>query len=356
LKAMRLVEYGRPLELKEVDTPETDTAILVKVVAAGVCHTDIHVIEGSYDLGERGQLKMSDRGVKLPLTPGHEIAGEVAELGRFAGKTKFREGDRVVVFPWLGCGSCRKCKAGFENMCEAQPRSLGIFRDGGYAEYVSVPDPRYLVPADGLRAEEAATLACSGLTSYSALNKCGVESGEVLVIIGAGGLGTTAIQLASRTTGAKVVVLDIDEAKLSLASGLGADETVNTAKSERDEIAETVRRLSDGRGADAVIDFVGNPSTSGAGFDMLAKQGRLVQVGLFGGSATFPLPVFPLRGLHVMGSFTGTLSELGELVKLAASGVVKPVVSVKYKLEDANAALQRLGEGEISGRAILRPY
>ena len=151
-----------------------------------------------------------------------------------------------MVFPWLGCGMCRKCAAGFENLCEGKPASLGIFRDGGYAEYVLVTDPRYLIPAAGLRAEEAAPLGCSGLTAYSALNKCMLGAEELLVIIGAGGLGTAAIQLATRTTGARVVVLDIDDSKLVLASSLGADQTVNIARYDMKAAIEEIKKENGG--------------------------------------------------------------------------------------------------------------
>lgn len=353
---MRLTAFGTPLQLQEMELPKVGAGVLVKVIAAGVCHTDIHVISGAYDLGEGRQLRMTDRGIQLPITPGHEMAGEVVDLGTHGGKASVAEGERVVVFPWLGCGRCRKCAAGFENLCEVRPASLGIFADGGYAEYVWVPDPRYLVPAPGLKSEEAAPLPCSGLTSYSALNKCRLESEEVLVVIGAGGLGTTAIQLANRTTSAKVVVLDIDDAKLELASSLGADLAVNTSKLERKDILAEVQKEAGGRGADAVIDFVGKPSTAALGFDLLGKQGRLVLVGLFGGAGTFPLPLFPLKGAQVVGSFTGTLTELSELVQLASNGVVRPVVSARYKLEEVNQVLGRLEKGEISGRAVVRPY
>lgn len=356
MRAMSLAEFGSPLKLVEVDAPRAGNGVLVKVVAAGVCHTDIHVISGSYDLGNGAQLTMADRGVRLPLIPGHEIAGEVADLGIYNGKTTLQEGDRVVVYPWLGCGNCRKCTAGFENLCEVKPASLGIFSDGGYAEYVFVPHPRYLIPAVGLKAEEAAPLGCSGLTSYSALNKCKLASEELLVIIGAGGLGSTATTLANRTTGAKVVVLDLDDSKLALASGLGADQTINTTGTDRKAVIQAIKTENEGRGADAVIDFVGNPETSGLGFDLLTKQGRLVLVGLFGGAGSFPLPMFPLRDVQVMGSFTGTLTELSELVQLASNGVVRPVVSARYRLDEANEVLRKLEKGEITGRAILRPY
>jgi alcohol dehydrogenase, propanol-preferring len=353
---MRLVEFGSPLKPEEMETPKRGTGVLVKVVASGVCHTDIHVIAGSYDLGNGNLLRMTDRGIRLPITPGHEIAGEVVDLGVHPGKTQVQEGDRVVVYPWLGCGNCRKCAAGFENLCEVRPSSLGIFRDGGYAEYVLVPHPRYLIPAEGLKAEEAAPLACSGLTAYSALSKCALESGDQLVIVGAGGLGTTAIQLANRTTSAKVTVLDVQDSKLALASSLGADDAINIADMDNKSVTEEIKKANQGRGADAVIDFVGNPRTSSLGFDLLAKQGKLVLVGLFGGAASFSLPMFPLRGAQVVGSFTGTLTELSEVTQLAANGVVKPVVSARYKLEEANDALAKLAKGEVAGRTILRPY
>lgn len=357
MRAMRLFEFGSPLKLDEVELPRpAGDGVLVKVVASGVCHTDIHVTSGSYDLGEGKLLKMAERGIPLPLTPGHEIAGEVVEAGPGVGSS-VREGDRVVVFPWLGCGTCRKCAAGFENLCEVKPASLGIFKDGGYAEYVSVPHHRYLIPAGGLRAEEAAPLACSGLTAYSALNRCRVESEDLLVIIGAGGVGSSAIQLASRTTSAKVVVIDVDDSKLELASRLGAEHTFNmNGFPDRKSAIDAVKAVNGGRGADAVIDFVGNPQTSGLGFELLTRQGRLVLVGLFGGAASFALPLFPLRGAQVTGSFTGTLTELSELVQLAGNGVLRPVVSGKYRLEEANSVLEKLSRGEISGRAVLRPY
>lgn len=356
MKAMRLETFGSPLRLEEIDVPAVANGVLVKVTAAGVCHTDIHVISGSYDLGNDKQLRMGDRGIELPITPGHEIAGEVTDLGTHAGKADVSVGERVVVYPWIGCGRCRKCVAGFENLCDVKPASLGIFRDGGYAEYVFVPDPKYLVHARGLKAEEAAPLGCSGLTAYSALKKCGLDSDQTLVVVGAGGLGTMAVQLANRTTSAKVIVLDKDDSKLELASRLGADRTINTAKVERAQVVSEVRKESGGRGADAVVDFVGNPATSSLGFELLGKQGRLVIVGLFGGAGSFPLPLFPLKAAQVLGSFTGTLAELKELVELSAKGVVSPVVSARYKLAEANEVLGRLERGEVSGRAVLRPY
>ena len=351
---MRLESYGAPLRLEEIGRPEAGSGVVVRVEAAGVCHTDIHIVSGSYDLGEGNLLRMADRGIRLPVTPGHEMAGRVVDLGGFT-ETSLREGDPVVVYPWLGCGACRKCTAGYENMCEGKPASLGVFRDGGYAEYVWVPHPRYLVLRGGLDAARAAPLACSGLTAFSALKKCALGRDDLLVIVGAGGLGTTAVQLAKKTTDAKVLVLDVNPSKLALASELGADQTIDTSGREKKDVISEIKQANGGRGADAVIDFVGNPSTSTMGFEMLTKQGRLVLVGLFGGAAPFALPLFPLRGAQIVGSFTGTLSELSELVRVAAVGGVTPFISAEYPLEDANVVLQRLERGEVMGRVVLRP-
>jgi propanol-preferring alcohol dehydrogenase len=350
---MRLQSYGSPLRMEEVERPEAGLGAVVRVEAAGVCHTDLHIASGSYNLGEGRQLTMSERGIRLPLTLGHEISGTVVDPGA-TGSTAFRRGDRVVVYPWLGCGTCRKCAAGFENLCEVKPASLGIFRDGGYAEFVRVPDTRYLVDASGLEPGQAATMACSGLTAFSALKKCELADDDLLVITGAGGLGTTALQLAKKTR-ARVGVLDVVPSKLEVASELGADFTLDTSSMGRDDVVEGIKRRNGGRGADAVLDFVGSPTTTRTGFEMLTKQGRLIVVGLFGGAGSFSLPLFPLRGAQVRGSFTGTLPELAELVGMARSGGFRQVISAEYALGGANDALSELGEGRISGRAVLRP-
>jgi D-arabinose 1-dehydrogenase-like Zn-dependent alcohol dehydrogenase len=321
-----------------------------------VCHTDVHLIAGGYDLGGGNMLRMKDRGISLPMTPGHEISGSIHGLSRSQEERgELRRGDRVVVYPWIGCGTCRKCISGSENVCERKPASLGIFKDGGYAEYVFVPHPRYLVAARGIPASQAAPLACSGLTAYSGVKRCALAADDLLVVIGAGGLGTTAIQLAKKTTGARVIVLDVNESKLDLATRLGADATIDTSGLDRKAVSKQISAMNAGRGADAVIDFVGNSSTSTLGFEILARGGRLVLVGLFGGSATLPLPFFPLKAAQILGNFTGTLRDLTEMVDLVARGVVGPVVSASYDLEDANDVLMKLEMGEIAGRAVLTP-
>jgi propanol-preferring alcohol dehydrogenase len=328
---------------------------LVKVEAAGVCHTDIHLISGAYDLGEGRRLSSTGGGTLLPFTPGHEIAGRVESLGSEAESAGFKRGDEVIVYPWIGCGACRKCLSGGENLCEGSPAFLGFMKDGGYAEYVIVPDVRYLVRADGLDSGQASTLACSGLTAFSAIRKCSLGSDDLLLVIGAGGLGTAAIQIAKKVTGARVAVADIDESKLELASRLGADWRFNTSRAEAKELVSKIKGLNRGRGADAVVDFVGMPATVSLGLRLLGHEGRLILVGLVGGAAQLPLPILPLLGARIQGNFTGALSELTEVVEIAKRGTIAPVVTESYRLEEANEVLARLGRGEIRGRAVLKP-
>jgi len=358
MKANRIVSWGKPLEIQDVGTPKAGGRnILVKITASGVCHTDVHLIEGAYDLGEGRKLSMADRGIPLPITPGHEIAGTIESMGPDAktGQTNIKGGDSVVVYPWLGCGMCRKCRAGLENICETKPRSLGIFQDGGYAEYVIVPDVRYLVPLGNVDPAHGAPLACSGLTTFSAVRKSRIGPNELLVVIGAGGLGTTAIQIAKATTGAKVAVVDVDDKKLSLAREIGADIGINSRGLEGREISSKVREFNGGLPADAAIDFVGTPATSSIGFDAIGRGGRLIVVGLFGGEGKFSLPIFPLKSVEVAGNFTGTLFDLSEMVQLVSRGLVKPVVSETRALDGANDVIQRLIAGKIQGRAVLVP-
>ncbi len=355
---MRIVAWGKPLELQQIPVPKPNgREALVKITASGVCHSDVHILEGAYDLGEGRKMSMSDRGASLPITLGHEIAGTIESLppGGISDPAGLKLGDPVVVYPWLGCGQCRKCRAGLENICEVKPRSLGIFQDGGHAEYALVPDVRYLVPLGKVDPVHGALLGCSGLTTYSAVKKSRLGASELLVVIGAGGLGTTAIQIAKKTTGARVIAMDVDDKKLDVAREVGADLGINTRGLANREILSKVRDFNAKLPADAAIDFVGTPATSSLGFDLIGRGGRLVMVGLFGGEGKFPLPLFPIKSVEVKGNFTGTLEDLGEMVQLVSRGLINPVVSETLPLEKANDAMERLAAGKIQGRAVLVP-
>ena len=356
MRVMKLVTEGRDLQPMSVAVPSvTAGSALVKVRAAGVCHSDLHLISGAYDLGEGRKLSTTSGGTVLPLTPGHEVAGSIEALGEGLEPSGWKEGDPVVVYPWIGCGACRKCVAGRENQCEGSQRFLGFMRDGGYAEYVFVPDVRYLVRAEGIEPARAAPLGCAGITALSSIRKCQLGPQDLVVLIGAGGVGTTALQIVKKTTHARVAVADIDDARLERASQLGADYLLNTAKTDVKELQLQVKQANAGRAADAVVDYVGTPRTATLGLRLLGHEGRLVLVGLVGGAMSLPLPVLPVLGIELLGNFTGTLGQLNEMVELARQGTVVPVVSRSYPLEEANDVLRRLEHGEISGRAVLVP-
>ena len=350
MKAARIIKVKEPLEVKDVNTPEPrNNQVLVKVGSAGVCHSDLHLWEGGY-AGPQGLfMKVEDRGVKFPLTPGHEVAGTIDEIGESV--TGFQKGDKVLVYPWMGEGTCPACRIGEENICDA-PRSLGIYQDGGYSEMVLVPSHKYLVKLEGLDLNAAASLACSGLTAYTSVKRAQSQPGETVVIVGAGGLGLMAVQLAKAITNAQIAIVDIDDKKLTQAKRLGAHEIINSGSGDP---VKGVKDITGGLGAEAVIDFVNNGKTAPNSINMLRKRGRLVMVGLFGGSLELNLPLVPLRAFTLTGAYTGKFADLVELVALAKMNKVQSLVSRRFTLDQANNALEELKAGKIIGRAVINP-
>src|SRR5260370_6175800 len=230
MKSFMVAEFNAPL--KEVDQPTpqpTGSQVLIKVKAAGVCHSDLHIWEGGYDLGHgRKPLSLKDRGVSLPRTMGHESVGEIVAFGpdvKASDKGDLKIGDVALVYPWIGCGKCATCLAGDENMC-LKPASLGVYCDGGYADHMTVPNPRYLLNLRGLDPVTAAPYACSGVTTYSALKKVEADFGSPIVIIGAGGLGLMALSLLNAMGGKRAIVVDIDARKREAAGQAGRLATV----------------------------------------------------------------------------------------------------------------------------------
>ena len=358
MKAARIVEPNKPLQVAELEIPTASgNEVIVKVKAAGVCHSDLHLWEGGYDLGDGTFLKVTDRGVKYPVTPGHEIVGEVSEIGSDVKGVSV--GDNVLVYPWLGEGECPACKAGNENLCDA-PKSIGLFQDGGYAEHVKVPHYKYLANVSGLDLDAATSLACSGLTAYTAVKKANVNSPEFLVIIGAGGLGLMAIQIAKAITKAKIICIDNDDKKFDTAKKMGADFVVNTSvigslSSGSGGPVEKIISICNGKGADSVVDFVNAPPTAKLGISVLRKRGNLVLVGLFGGSMELSLVTIPLKSITIQGAYTGNYDDMVELIELAKKGVIKPVISKRYSIDEANEALENLKARKIIGRAVINP-
>jgi propanol-preferring alcohol dehydrogenase len=344
MKALQYRTIGSPPEVVTVPDPEPGPGqVLLKVTAAGVCHSDIAVMEWPAE----------GFPYELPLTLGHEGVGTVAALGD--GVTGLAEGDAVAVYgPW-GCGTCAKCAEGKENYClradELGIHPPGLGRPGSMAEYLLIDDPRHLVPLDGLDPVAAVPLTDAGLTPYHAIKKSlpKLGPGSTAVVIGTGGLGHVAIQLLRALTSARVIALDVSEDKLRLAREVGAHETVLSDAGAVD----AVREITGPIGAQAVFDFVGVAPTVKTAAGVAGVEADVTLVGIGGA----PLPVgFGLTPFEVSVSapYWGSRSELMEVLALARAGAVS-VHTETYSLDDAPLAYQRLHDGKVNGRAVILP-
>ncbi|HEY5305140.1 MAG TPA: alcohol dehydrogenase [Pseudolabrys sp.] len=351
MRSFQVCRCGEPLQVAEKEAPEPKgSEVLLKTLAAGVCHSDIHIWEGYYELGGGKRLQLLERGIKLPLTMGHENVGEVVAVGPEVKGVKV--GDIRLANPWIGCGECAVCKRGEENLCKT-PRNLGVFTDGGYATHVMVPHSRHLFDIGKLTPVQAAPLACSGITTFSALKKIGsIIKDEPVVIMGAGGLGLMAIALHKAMGGKSVVMVDIDPVKREAALKAGA---VAAIDGRAPDAAKQIQAATNG-GAWSVIDFVGSSDTVKLAIDSLTtKGGKIVVVGLFGGDVTVSTPFFPMRAMTIQGSYVGSLPEMKELLELVGRTGVPSVPLHERPLEDANAALNDLKAGKVVGRVVLTP-
>ena len=345
-----VIHHGKPLELVERDTPQpAGTEVLVRVTAAGLCHTDLHLWEGYYDLGGGKRLNLSDRGIKPPIVLSHEICGEVVAAGERAGDV--RPGTRCLIHPWIGCGECATCLRGDENLC-LKGRALGVVRPGGFADYVVVPHPRYLIDIDGMDAAEAAPLACAGVTTYSAISKLGDGiRHEPVLIIGAGGLGLMAIEVLKALGAQGAIVVDIDPAKRDAALAAGALAVVDGKAADA---AQQVIAATQG-GAGPILDLVGSTATVSLAMQSARRGGHIVICGLMGGDITLSLPTIPLRPLCIEGSYVGTLAELRELVALVKRSGMKAIPVSRRPLAQVNQAIDDLHHGRVIGRTVLVP-
>jgi propanol-preferring alcohol dehydrogenase len=335
MKAAVVHTFGQPLQIEEVPVPEVIPGqVLVKVVASGVCHTDLHAADGDWP------VKPS-----LPFIPGHEGVGFVAALGK--GVRGIKEGDRVGV-PWLhtACGHCEHCITGWETLCDEQ-QMTGYTVNGGYAEYV-LADPGYVghLPANRSFTEIAPVL-CAGVTVYKGLKVLDCKPGDWVAISGIGGLGHYAVQYA-KLMGFHVIAVDIDDAKLALARSLGADMTVNA---KMQDPAQEVQRAI--RGAHGVLVTAVARSAFSQALGMLHKRGTMSLVGLPPGD--FALPIFDvvLNAKTVRGSIVGTRKDLQEALAFAGEGKVHTVCT-EDRLDNINAILQRMKRGDIEGRVVMR--
>jgi D-arabinose 1-dehydrogenase-like Zn-dependent alcohol dehydrogenase len=348
-----LVEFNKPLEARERPMPvPKGTEVLVRVRRSGVCHSDLHIQEGFFDLGDEGKLDMAARGMKLPQAMGHEIVGEVVSAGPEAADLPI--GKTMLVHPWIGClrDDCVACSSDRENDC-TRMRPIGITRDGGYGQYVVVDHPRFLVDIDGLDIDKVAPYACSGVTVFCALKKVGgaesMNPGEWLAVMGAGGLGLNAVSIGKAMGFEKIVVCDIDASKLETAKEIGADAVLDTSS---DTALDDLRKIT-GNQLLAVLDTVGLPATARLAVHAMIKMGRYVVVGLHGGDFKMPLPWLPQKVMTVRGSYVGSCNDLRELMALVRTGKVKEIPISQRPLSEASNTLDDLKAGKITGRVVL---
>ena len=349
MRAWAVVENEKPLQEIELPTPEpTGKQILLETTYCGVCHSDLHIWEGRYDLGGGRVMNMKDRGLSLPLALGHEIVGRVVKLGPDA--TGVKVGDIRIVFPWVGCGTCKKCLAEEDNMC-ATGRSLGVFQNGGYGTHIIAQHSGHLVDPGTLDPAVAATYACSGITVFAAIKKVmPMEADEPIVLVGAGGLGLNAIAVLMAMGHKNIVTIDINAEKRDVALKAGATKVVDGAAPD----AAALLVQACGGAPMAIIDLVNGTATARLAFATLGKGGKLIQVGLFGGEMNLPLPLMAMRALTIQGSYVGNPKELRELVALAQAGSLEALPVTIMPQNQADAALMRLRDGKVTGRLVLK--
>ncbi len=341
MKAARLHAYHDPLKLESIDEPRIDGPldVIVRIGAAGLCRTDLHIQEGQW--AEKSE-------VALPYTPGHENAGWVHEIG--AGVSNVKVGDTVIVHPFISCGLCLPCRVGDDMHC-LNGSFPGINRDGGFADLLKT-SARSVVKLDtSLQPKDIAALADAGLTAIHAVKKAIpiLTAGTRAVVIGAGGLGHIGIQCLKAMTPAEIIVIDPSEPALALAGEMGADHTVKVDGSHVD----TVREMTDGLGAEAIIDFVGEKGAIEDGVAMIRDGGFYYVIG-YGENIDIPTIDVISREISFIGNLVGTYADLSELMTLTAQGKVSLHTST-YPLDAINDAMADLDGGRLQGRGILIP-
>ncbi len=346
MKAQAMTAFGAPLSPMDLTPKAVGLGeAMVRVERAGLCHSDLHLHDGYFDMGDVKQPVA----MEMPAVLGHEIEGVVAELGEGVAGPKV--GTRVAVYPWLGCNACATCKAGDQQLCTVVPRrALGVAQWGGMAEMVHVPFADALIEIGDLAPGLGALAMCSGLTAYSALKKIGAPPKEQpVLLLGMGGVGLQAMALAKNVLPNPIIAADIDPAKREAALKYGAVEAIEPTP-------DAWKAVMKQRGpAAAAIDFVGAPATFGFGTASLKRGGTYIIVGLFGGKVSLPLATLPLKPFSIVGSYVGRLDEARELIGLLRKGAAPAPPMSERPLAEANSAIEDLRAGKVLGRVLLTP-
>ncbi len=348
MRLWAVVEHDKPLECLTLPDPEPmGTEVVLAVTHCGVCRSDLNLWKGEYDLGGGQTMRVADRGVEFPRAPGHEVVGTVVAVGPDA--EGVRIGDSRVVYPFIGCGRCDRCRAGEENLCDQQT-ILGIMRHGGFSSQVVVPDPRYLFDYGSVEPAFAATLACAGTTAFSAISKLyPLDHDRPVLLIGAGGVGSTALRMLHALGHRRIIVVDLSPGKRAAALAAGATHALDGADPA---IVEAVKEAAGGPLL-AAIDVVNHPSTAGMALEALSKGGKLVLVGVGRGALEVSLVSMILKPRSIIGSVTGSLGDLRDVIALAQTGRLKPLPMVTMHWDEANAAMERLRDGSVDGRIVI---
>jgi alcohol dehydrogenase len=348
LRRQSLVKFDAPLCETIVDTPKpVGKEVLVRIERCGLCHSDLHIQDGYADLGGGKRLDTT-RGMTLPFTLGHEIAGVVEEVG--AEVDKGLVGTKKAVFPWIGCGQCRDCLNGDENLCLKQ-RFLGVAIDGGFASHVLVPDARYLLDYGSLPVNVAATLMCSGITAYGALKRLVDRPRQRnLLLIGLGGVGMMGLSFAQAMFKQPISVADLNPAARETALKNGA--AVAYDPGEPDVVKRIIRETEGG--FDEIVDFAGNEKSMAFAVSVIARGGKIVVSGLMGGNFSLPMVQWIYKRMTIEGFMVGTLAEGHELMALARTGKIKPTPMREEPMGDVQKWIDELRAGKVVGRIVLR--
>jgi NAD+-dependent secondary alcohol dehydrogenase Adh1 len=341
MRAVRVVGYHENPQMTDVPVPEVEAPfdVVVKVGGAGVCRTDLHILEGQW---------AEKSGVELPYTIGHENAGWVHAVG--SAVTNVVEGDKVIVHPLVTCGLCRACRSGDDVHC-ANSGFPGIDSDGGYADYLKTSARSVVKLDESLEPADVAAFADAGLTAYHAAAKAArrLTPRDRCVIIGAGGLGHIGVQVLKAISPAELIVVDRNPDAVRLASEIGADHGVVADGGHVDEVLD----LTGGEGAEVVVDFVGEGGATAEGVRMLRRAGDYHVVG-YGENIDVPTIDIISAEISFIGDLVGSYNDLCDLMALAARGAVT-LHTVKYALDDFQTAIDDLDAGRVRGRAILTP-
>ncbi|MEM4970324.1 MAG: alcohol dehydrogenase catalytic domain-containing protein [Sulfolobales archaeon] len=338
MRAARFYGPHKPLVIEDLPRPIPGPGeVLVRVKAAGICHTELHFLDGILNLGV------------IPITLGHEIAGVIEEIG--SGVADVNVGDRVIVYYYVGCGKCRFCLRGEENLCENPRAEYGFISDGGFAEYIKAPSRNVVRLPDNIKFEEAAPIGCSVTTAIHATRKAMPSINDYVVVYGVGGVGLALIQY-NKLAGAKVIAVSRSDAKLKLARTLGADYIINA---RYEDAVKKVLEITGNRGAGIIYELVGTKESMNNSLKMLARKGRLVFIGY----TSDRLEINPLdlvvREAVITASVGNTLEELIEAVRLVSEGKIKIIIDRVADLSQINNELERLRRGEVLGRVVIKP-